>query len=434
MENFFDQYPYALFFIACFFMLIENRSSKKNVNSNIIILYIILSISSIFNVGDYWKNCISILVLSFVELEILSTTEEKDILVVEARFKLLDFVFTMYNKYKIVSMLGINLMFYLSKYISNIYFWFAYILFTSCLFLKNIGRIYKNKFNVIPLEKIYNKYVKATNKYIFPSAYGNKKQKELNKKINMLLEIEDKTFVHRNSSHTIICWESLVYKIDKDYNKVEKIQMVKYYSKKYRIKYLLKNLNKIIKLAFRIMVFIIKAIFSKKGFKKYINRGYSTIEMQLIRTYGIDSGYEYSYIRKIYELIYANIFFKSYKRKSNYYHWYMYGNSDYTKYKIPYAYLKSVPTFINGKRYNSIVEYYKFIKEKSNVSDSDKDNVLYKLSSEEIFIFILGLSMKWIDMSIMDKYNGFIEKYNLDKNKLSILIDYIMSKTNIIYG
>ena len=123
MENFFDQYPYALFFIACFFLLIENRSNKKNINTNIIILYIIFSISSIFTVGSYWKNCISILVLSFVELEILAASEEKDMLVVAARFKLYDYIFTMINKYKVISMIGISFLFYLSSIILWDLYW-----------------------------------------------------------------------------------------------------------------------------------------------------------------------------------------------------------------------------------------------------------------------------------------------------------------------
>ena len=44
MEGLFSRYPYVLFFLGCFFMLIENRNVKKNINSNIIILYIIFSI------------------------------------------------------------------------------------------------------------------------------------------------------------------------------------------------------------------------------------------------------------------------------------------------------------------------------------------------------------------------------------------------------
>ena len=210
--------------------------------------------------------------------------------------------------------------------------------------------------------------------------------------------------------------------------------MVKYYTIKYRIRYFFNNINKIIDLVYRIIVLLIKALFSKKGFRKYLNRGYSTIEMQLIRTYGIYSGYEYTYIRKIYELIYANIFFKSYKRRSIYYHWLKYRDPEFIKYKIPYAYLKSVPTYINDKHFNNIVEYYQFIKQKAKISDLDKDNIIYKLTPEEVFIFILGLSMKRIDRKVLNRYNGFIEKYNLDENRLSELIDYIIKNTHYVYG
>ena len=202
--------------------------------------------------------------------------------------------------------------------------------------------------------------------------------------------------------------------------------MVNTFSIRYKLKYLINNFKKIIKLSYRVFVVLVKAIFSKKGLKRYLNRGYSTIEMQLIRTYGVVSGYEKTYLRKIYELIYANIFFKSYNNKTKYYH-YLHNNL-YLKYQIPYAYFKSVRTFINERVCKNMVEYYKYIRnfpKNRKISKNEEERIVYILSIEEIFIFILGLSMNWIDKRILEEYSYYIDKYELDVEKLTKIIDYI---------
>lgn len=425
MENLFSQYPYALLFMGCFLILIGNRNMNKTINSNIIILYIIFCISSIFLTGSYWKKAVIILVLMFIELEILSNTEEREKLVVLARYKVIDFLFTGIVKYKVVSTLCIGFLFYKANDICSgkMWLWMGYIIIISCMFLANIGRIYQNKFNTKNLDEIEKEYLKAIKGYKFPL-----ETESLKSKIQLLLDMEDKTFQHRNSSHTSICWESLVYKLNKDYDTVDQINSIKYYWIPYRIEFVIRNMKKIIKLAYRIVRVLIQAIFSKESIKRYLNRGYSTIEMQLIRTYGIVSGYELSYIRKIYELIYANIFFKSYRRKANYYHYLM--EDEILKYQIPYAYLKSVRSFVGNHIFKNIVDYYKYIKRIPNnkkINKSDEVYVLYKLSKEEIFIFILGLSRKIIDQNIFKEYSYYIEKYRLDKKVLCKLIEYIES-------
>lgn len=421
MESFFDKYPYALFFIAGFFMLIQNRDIKKTINSNIVILYIVFAVSCIFSVGSFWKSSIVILVLDFVELEILSTSEDRDKLIVLAKYKLEDFIFTIINKYKMLSMLIINFLFYISNtfFGANIFWWLIYILIISCVFLRNIGRIYENEFNTKNLDEIEKDYINATIGYKYPQRDEN-----LMKKINLLLEIEDRTFKLRKSSYTILCWESLVYKLNKDYNIVDKINTINSYKMKDKFRFIVYNFKKIIKLSYRIFVVLIKAVFSKQGLKRYLNRGYSTIEMQLIRTYGVVSGYEKTYIRKIYELIYANIFFKSYYRKSNYYHYLE--EDEQIKYRIPYAYLNSVRTFINDKTFRNIRGYYKYIKnipKNQKLAKGEESHIIYKLSIEEIFIFILGLSKKKINRETIPRYMYYIKKYELNVNKLEEVIN-----------
>lgn len=409
--------PYAIFFITGFFMLVQNRDIKKKINSNIIVLYIIFSLICIFSVGSFWKNSFVVLILMFIEIEILSTTEARDTLVVSARYKLIDFIFTTVNKYKIISMWIIIFLFNMSNLFSEGYiaYWVIYVLMIAAIFLWNIGRIYKNEFEVKNLDEIEKDYLNAMQGYRNP-----KRNEKLKEKLDLLLEVEDRTFEHRRSSHTILCWESLVYKLNKDYGTVDRINEINSMKFPYKLLYALYSVKKIVKLGYKVFVVLVKGIFSKQGLKRYLNRGYSTIEMQLIRTYGVVAGYKKTYIRKIYELLYANIFFKSYARKSDHYNYLE--KPDEIKYRIPYAYLNSVRTFINGRVFRNIKGYYKTIRDKQKLSKEEVNNIIYDLSIEEIFIFILGLSKKKINNGIFERYADYIEKYNMNENKLKKVI------------
>ena len=64
---------------------------------------------------------------------------------------------------------------------------------------------------------------------------------------------------------------------------------------------------KIIKLPKTILLRIVKFI---KNIKRII-RGYSTIEMQLMRTIAIKESYGYTFRRKTFEIIYSKLFLDS---------------------------------------------------------------------------------------------------------------------------
>ena len=93
---------------------------------------------------------------------------------------------------------------------------------------------------------------------------------------------------------------------------------------------------------------------------------------------------------------------------------------------IIYVYLKTVPTFIykKGKRIklNNIYQYYKVIR---NKPIKNKNNIIYDLSKEEIFIFIMGLSGKKINDNLFEVYSVYVEKYNIDKAKVMKIIELI---------
>ena len=108
MEQFFSNNPYALYFIGLLFLIISNKSNKKSeIDGNIILIYIIFSLANIFNIIDLLSNIIVILLICFIELQILNLSNET--LIVKSRYKIYDYIFTMINKYKIANILIENI-------------------------------------------------------------------------------------------------------------------------------------------------------------------------------------------------------------------------------------------------------------------------------------------------------------------------------------
>ena len=186
--------------------------------------------------------------------------------------------------------------------------------------------------------------------------------------------IEDKTFFIRKQTYNILSIEAFIYKFRqlKDRNKstINNLWKVKEYVSN----------NKII-------------------------RGYSTLEMQLIRSIGIERGYKFKLRRKIYELIYSYIWFNSLKQyfENNYFI-----NIGNFKIYILHIYFNSVPIKINGHIYSPISKFMQ-IHEKE-VYDPDE--------KELFFLACCGLKHENKTEHRIKALNWIIMKYCLDKNKI----------------
>lgn len=194
--------------------------------------------------------------------------------------------------------------------------------------------------------------------------------------------------------------------------------------------FFLSNIKITIKYAKKILTKILKAIFYKNGIKRFIKRGYSTIEMQWIRNVAISIGYDKVYRRKIFEIMYSNIFFKSLeeKRRYNTYPEYSYENPTLIfKMLIVYVYIKTVPTFLyidnNRIKIKDIYDFYKII-HGIEIND-DNENIIQNITKEELFIFIMGLSGKKIGENLYELYSNYIEKYNIDIKKVDKILEEI---------
>lgn len=133
-------------------------------------------------------------------------------------------------------------------------------------------------------------------------------------------------------------------------------------------------------------------------------RGYSTPEMQLLRTVGIARGYEhYKLRRKVYEVLYSKIFFTSLRdyHQANSFA----GLSHYRDY-ILWIYTQSVLTVINETRCPTF----------SGAFPDGTDVESWSL--EGMFVACLGLSFRPATERTLELYSDVIAAFDLDRAKI----------------
>lgn len=133
-------------------------------------------------------------------------------------------------------------------------------------------------------------------------------------------------------------------------------------------------------------------------------RGYSTPEMQLLRTVGIARGYErYKLRRKVYEVLYSKIFFtslKDYHRANSFVEL-----SHYRDY-ILWIYTQNVLTVINGTRCQTLSGAF--------AGGADVES----WSLEGMFVACLGLSFRPATEETLELYSDVIAAFGLDREKI----------------
>ena len=260
------------------------------------------------------------------------------------------------------------------------------------------------------------------------------RREKLCEKLELVADIEDYTFFQRKRSYSIFSVEFLKIVWKKKYGQwLEKQDCTRKSESIYRN--ILKKLtwNNIEKLLSKkrkgstsyslgmacqkICYFIdIKIQKIKKKFKGYF-RGHSTIEMQLIRILAYQKGLYFNpknnseryqvLIRKIFEIIYAHIFFVGYKKNLH-----IAKDKDFYRYYLVYSYLHTVQTTLNRYKFDPLDKIFG----KVDVIDWPK---------EALFIIVLGLNGLSITMERVDAYANVISKYQLNRDTLEKLVECI---------
>lgn len=276
--------------------------------------------------------------------------------------------------------------------------------------------------------KIFEKYP------YYGCPFGDlQKREDLCRKMELIADIEDRTFFMRSKSYYFWSCENirLLFKMNgkKLSSKQHHNSSIGIFGLLYRLKYFLKNRHGIltsVKYMFNVVADNVKHIMIRVHTKfenvvKYLSRGHSTIEMQLIRILFYKTGLLFGspivrdengkikiwktirrlyrmLDRKCFERIYASIVFASQK---HYLGINQITNVDYFRYYIVYLYMHVVQTSVNGKKYRPASNYFN----KSDVSE---------WSMEEIFVAGLGLCSRPITPKRIQIYDFLINKYDLD--------------------
>ncbi len=404
MEGLFEGNIPILYFIAVLYILLLD---KLKLNQKILIIYIFSYIIKACNILSFTNLLIISNIDFFIYLEYLTDDKVKTDIISNFIYRITDYFYKKIFEYSL-------LYFVLALFVNTAYFKGCCNTVFSFILPSIDITIYCNCF----IYAIYIILIIISVTFLSMEIYATNTFTDMKRKLDkvttwtaleidditreklyMLSSIEDKSFFIRENSYSFFSIEFIKYKLN---NLKTAIVYLNNKSK-------LKN-NFIIRIK-KACKFIFSKIKKLRYIKKYL-RGYSTIEMQLIRTIGIKNGYGKTLYRKIYEIIYSKIFFGSYRKycKDNKYR----VICSYKEYLI-YCYINIADIKINGVTYSNMIEAWN--------KDSIKD-----VSFEEFLISILGLSWRNINDDILRNYSITIKNFDIQEDELKNNIKEISSK------
>ena len=301
-------------------------------------------------------------------------------------YKIVDFIYISFSQYSFGLMLialimlrvklpeslnELNISFGLLSFLS--FFWSLTVVLQQKYVIHKFSEMYKI-FSLFPINKIeFNE--------------------KLNDACNILISIEDRSYFERKAYSFL------------------------------SIQYLLKVLNskisilkgsKKIKCIFKMGNTFVQNILDE-------SRGYSTIQMQLVRSLGIKRGYNYKYRRKIFEVLYSRMFFKGIERMLRED---KVAQNRYFKKYLLYIYFHQVNTFLGDARFSKFLNAFDMKYNKKN----DKD--IYDCSNEGIFIACMGLSKRATNITRANivKYLENIKGVQLDSDVICDMVENMMEK------
>ncbi len=303
------------------------------------------------------------------------------------------------------------------------------------LLMIGVHKMFNNSIELKSFKQINQKFSEYP--YYQLPLRDERKKEILFEKLELVADIEDYTFFVRKNSYCSFSIEFIKAVIDKkksqsDSTKINEVfwihkiwQRVKLIFRldKFillvRKKHKMKVFRKYTKWLYKWFYFNLVQGFehAKRNIKRYI-RGYSTIEMQLIRILAYKKGLKMGkpknlediyliFTRKIYEIIYAPMFFSGLKK------YLMISNvNDYYRYYLVYIYLHTVQTSLNGRVFAPLDKVF-----------CDVDVIDW--SKEALFIIALGLNNSKITKKRINVYMNIIVKYHLDLKLIYQLIECI---------
>jgi hypothetical protein len=355
-----DKITSVAIYIASLVHLSYSNIDEKNKISLLYVLTFIIAISNPITVPEL---VIGFFILSFLFLEVFSD-DKIHLQCLSIYDKIGDYIFKLLSIYHLPMF---TVAIFLSK--QNISDWAS--ASTSNIIIPTLSSLLT--FVVILSITSSDFEPKKTEDFFYFFDKINKKYKNFNKndmsKFNILTSIEDKTFFERDKrEHTSLSKAITCSKI----RKLFKINNVK---EMLRIK------------------------------SSILSRGHATIEMQIMRTVGLNNGYNQLIRRKFYEFIYADMYFNALEKRSRINH------EDFSK-TVLMCYIESVPIKLGSIRYTEKTINKLFNKK------------FGQLSKEEFFVWCLGLPhYHEINEEIVNIHQTIIDDFDLNKNKILHILE-----------
>ena len=372
MEELFSSNLFAIYIIACIAVISYTNFIE---NQRMFLLYLFTYATAFFEIFDITASVVMLVLITVVFLEYLTEDTKKLTLVTNLFYKLSDYLFMMFFQYHFFwilisfAILGVSQQSCLQDYHYLVKAISILPLFIGAHL--SISQPFKIK-TVTDICQVFEKYPP----YLFD--YREKMQP----RFNMLCAFEDKTYFQRQNSYSCLSFEYLVC-----------------FSKRHK---------------FPKPVFF-KAVFSKapKSQKstrirtRFFNRGYSTPEMQLLRTIGIVRGYEkHKMQRKVFEVIYSKIIFSSLKE---YHQANTYLAMDHYRHYLLDVYFKTVMTKINDIKCTPLASAF------------ENENDISNWSMNGLFVACLGLSFREVSDFTLTLYADIIKDYGLSTEQIKKL-------------
>lgn len=365
MEELFSNNLFAIYIIACIAVISYTNFDE---NQRMYLLYLFTYAIALFNVFRILTSIILLLIITFIFLEYLSGDSKKLILITNILYKIYDYIFMMFFQYHFFWILFAFSLLHFSRYnytfpviqnllqIASIFslFWGAHLAISQPFKIKTITEIYRT----------FDKYPPFQFEY----------REEMQVKFDLLCAIEDKTYFQRKDSYSCVSVEYIMcYKKNNELSVFGLIKKI-------------------------LSIVCLPIILHGKGFS-HLMRGYSTPEMQLLRSIGVARGYEkYKFQRKVFEVLYSKIFFASLKdyHKAN-----TYLSFDHYRQYLLSVYLQTVMTKIHGRDCRPFSSAF------------EKPLDICSWSLDGFFVACLGLSFREVSDKNLALFDDIIKKFGL---------------------
>ncbi len=364
MNGLFGDNIFFLFLFACITIMNYSRMTE---NQKIILFYLLTFGLAILKVISIMNSIFYLSIVSFFYLEFLTEDTVKIKFVKKLRYKIVDFLFLMVAQYKFF--LFFMTLVFTSTRVQN--FVVSYLefdkmlvnsfmdLFAILLFFITVFEISKEKFKIKTFTRLLNE--------VFIPPINDSELDIYEEYLDILVRIEDKTYFIRENSYNVFTKEFILVKLKQYANQ----------NRKQGIRIRIKN-------------YVLAS--------QHL-RGYSSLEMQLLRTVALDEGYYKTITRKIYEILYTNIIFKSMKE--------YYEKNDYVKHErfkeyLLSIYVSNVRTKIDGVVFTKMTKYL-------------GENPM-EWNKEKFYLACLGLTFQpeFTDFYVHELYSDFIKELELD--------------------